>query len=182
MERSAPGYRHKVIVLIILFLTLRLITASVLELGNDEAYYWLYSQDLQWNYFDHPPMVAAWVRLSTLNGWLEEYEVMVRAGSVVSCALSTWFLYKAVSLVHSQRAGWFAACLLNASLYAGLVAGVLIMPDSPQLFFWSFCLWQIAKLMHNDRNWWTWILFGISAGLCVMSKVHGVFIWFGLGL
>lgn len=182
MERSLRSYQHKVIILILVFLVLRLITASVLELGNDEAYYWLYSQDMQWNYFDHPPMVAAWVRLSTLNGWLEEYEVMVRAGSVIGCAFSTWFLYKAVSLIHSERAGWFAACLFNASLYAGIVAGVLIMPDSPQLFFWSLCLWMIAKLIYNDRNWWTWLLFGASAGLCVMSKVHGVFIWFGLGL
>jgi 4-amino-4-deoxy-L-arabinose transferase-like glycosyltransferase len=182
MERSTPDYRRKVIILIILFLVLRLVTASLLELGNDEAYYWLYSQDLRWNYFDHPPMVAAWVRLSTLNGWLDNYEVMVRAGSIIGCAFSTWFLYRAVSLIHSERAGWFTACLFNASLYAGLVAGVLIMPDSPQLFFWSFCLWQIAKLIHNDKKWLTWILFGVAAGLCIMSKVHGVFIWLGLGL
>src|ERR1044071_3958733 len=110
MERSM-SYRHKVIVLTILFLLLRLITASVLELGNDESYYWLYSQDLQWNYFDHPPMVAAWVRLSTLNGWLDNYEVMIRAGSIIGCAFSTWFLYKAVSLIHSERDGWVAARL-----------------------------------------------------------------------
>jgi 4-amino-4-deoxy-L-arabinose transferase-like glycosyltransferase len=181
MKRSM-SYRHKVIALIIIFLLLRIITASVLELGNDEAYYWLYSQDLRWNYFDHPPMIAAWVRLSTLNSWLDNYELMVRAGSIIGCAFSTWFLYRAVSLIHSEKAGWFTACLFNASLYAGMVAGILVMPDSPQLFFWTFCLWQIAKLMQDDRKWTTWILLGIAAGLCIMSKVHGVFIWFGLGL
>lgn len=182
MRKSPSIYRRRVILIIILFLILRLITASVLELGNDEAYYWLYSQGLQWNYFDHPPMIAAWVRLSTLGGWLDNYEVMVRAGSVLSCAFSTWFLYQAVSLIHSERAGWFTACLFNASLYAGMVAGVLVMPDSPQLFFWTFCLWQLARLLHNDKKWLYWVLFGIAAGLCIMSKVHGVFIWFGLGL
>jgi 4-amino-4-deoxy-L-arabinose transferase-like glycosyltransferase len=175
-------YHRKVIILILIFLLLRLITAATVELGNDESYYWLYSRDLQWNYFDHPPMVGVWVRLFTLDGWLDEYEVFVRAGSLLGCAFSTWFLYRAVTLIQDERAGWFAACLFNASLYAGMIAGVLNMPDSPQLFFWTFCLLQIAKLINNDRRWLTWLLLGLSAGLCVMSKIHGVFIWIGLAL
>src|SRR5688572_23161504 len=103
-------YHRKVIILILIFLLLRLITAATVELGNDESYYWLYSRDLQWNYFDHPPMVGVWVRLFTLDGWLDEYEVFVRAGSLLGCAFSTWFLYRAVTLIQDERAGWFAAC------------------------------------------------------------------------
>ena len=169
-------YRKWVYLLIGVFFILRLFTAAMLELGNDEAYYWLYSQQLQWNYFDHPPLVALWVKISTLNGWLSDYEAAIRLGSMISCAFSTWFLFKAVSLIKDERAGWFAACLLNASLYAGLVAGLMVMPDSPQLFFWTLCLWQLARLLKNDHHKWTWVLFGISAGLCIMSKVHGIFL------
>jgi 4-amino-4-deoxy-L-arabinose transferase-like glycosyltransferase len=175
-------YTKRVFVLIAAFLILRLFTAAILELGNDEAYYWLYSQQLQWNYLDHPPLVALWVNIFTLNGLLSDYEVAIRFGSIVSCAFSTWFLFKAVSLISGELAGWFTACLFNASLYAGLVAGVLVMPDSPQLFFWTFCIWQMAKLIKNDKNKWTWILFGLSAGLCMMSKVHGVFLMGGFVL
>jgi hypothetical protein len=40
-------------------------------------------------------------------------------------------MYKTVSLIKDARAGWYAAILFNASLYAGIVAGVLLMPDSP---------------------------------------------------
>lgn len=184
-KRMLPRHRHyhrKVIILILVFLVLRFITAATVELGNDESYYWLYSRDLQWNYFDHPPMVALWVKLFTLGGLLEHYEVFIRAGSLLGCAMSTWLLYRAVSIIHDERAGWFAACLFNASLYAGMLAGILIMPDSPQLLFWTFCLLQIAKLINNDRRWLTWLLFGLSAGLCIMSKIHGVFIWTGLAL
>ena len=176
------SYSKKVFLLIIVFLVLRIVTGSVLELGNDESYYWLYSKHLQWNYFDHPPMIALWLRIFTLNGLLFDYEIFLRLGSVVSCACSTWFVYKAVAEIKSERAGWFAACIFNTSLYAGIVAGVLIMPDSPQLFFWTFCLWQIAKLMTNEDSWATWLLFGISAGLCSMSKIHGGFIWIGVAL
>lgn len=56
------------------------------------------------------------------------------------------------------------------------------MPDSPQMFFWTFCIWMVAKITADDRNWLNWIAFGAAAGLCIMSKVHGVFIWTGLGL
>ena len=32
-----------------------------MELQGDEAYYWLYSKYLAWGYYDHPPMVAAFI-------------------------------------------------------------------------------------------------------------------------
>ncbi len=111
-------YTKKVIALIIACSILRIIIASTVELANDESYYWLYSQDLKWNYFDHPPMVAIWIRLFTLNLWLEKYVMFLRLGSIVGCALSTWFMYKCVATLSNERAGWFAACLYNASFYA----------------------------------------------------------------
>jgi hypothetical protein len=176
------NWNKKVIGTILFFSILRLFIASLLELGNDESYYWLYSQRLQWNYFDHPPLVAIGIRLFTLNLTLQEYEVFVRLGSIVACAFSTWFIYRTVSTISNQRAGWFSVILYNISFYAGIVAGILVMPDSPQLLCWTFCLWMIARLCKNDSDWKSWLGFGIGAGLCIMSKVHGVFLWFGFGL
>jgi hypothetical protein len=181
-----PDYQrrfdHKVIGAIIIFSLLRICIAGILELGNDETYYWLYSQQLQWNYFDHPPMVAFGIRLFTFNLVLDEYEIFVRLSSIAGCALSSWFMYKAVCLIANHRAGWFAVILYNVSFYAGIIAGLLVMPDSPQLVCWTFSLWMIAKIARNDRQWKPWLLLGIAAGLCIMSKIHGAFIWIGLGL
>src|SRR5215213_10135897 len=39
--------------------------AARLNLSFDEAYYWLWSQHLQLSYYDHPPLVAWAIRLST---------------------------------------------------------------------------------------------------------------------
>jgi 4-amino-4-deoxy-L-arabinose transferase-like glycosyltransferase len=175
------SYRKKLWILIATLSIIKLILAFVLELGNDEAYYWLYSQYLQWNYFDHPPMVAVWIRLFTANLSLEQYEGFLRLGSIVGSALSSWFLFKAVSLLHSERAGWFAAVLYNISFYSGITGGLYIMPDSPQMVFWTLALLLIARITKNENNWSNWILFGIVAGLCIMSKVHGAFLWIGLG-
>ena len=176
------SYRQLVGLLILALFVVRLLLASVFPLGTDESYYWYYTQNLQWNYFDHPPMVALLGRLFTANLALQHSEVFVRMGSILSCAAATWFLFRATTLLYSERAGWYAAVLYNTSFYAGIVAGLLIMPDSPQMVFWTFSMWMIARIMKNERNWSNWILLGIGAGLCIMSKVHGVFIWLGLGL
>lgn len=175
-------YSRRVLYLIGFFTLLRVGSAFTLELGNDEAYYWLYSQRLQWNYFDHPPMVALWVRFFTANLSLQSIEGFVRLGSIVSAAGSTWAIYKAVSLIHSRRSGWLAAVLYNISFYASIIAGIIIWPDSPQMLFWTASLWMLARIVRRDKDWVSWVLFGITSGLCIMSKVHGVFLWGGLGL
>jgi 4-amino-4-deoxy-L-arabinose transferase-like glycosyltransferase len=127
-------------------------------------------------------MVALWTRIFTLNGLIPDSEFFLRFGSVTGCALATWFMYKTVALLHSERAGFFAACLYNASFYAGVTAGIYLMPDAPQMVFWTFSLWMIARITKDENDWRSWVLFGIAAGLCIMSKVHGVFLWGGMGL
>ena len=42
---------------------INLVQAGFTELFDDEAYYWVYSRFLDWGYFDHPPMVAALIRV-----------------------------------------------------------------------------------------------------------------------
>ncbi len=176
------GYKSKVLRLIGIATIIRCIVATGIELGNDEVYYWTYSQHLQWNYFDHPPMVALWIRLFTVNLWLEGNELFVRLGSIISAAICTWLLYKTTSAIHSQKSGWYAACLYTASIYATIIAGVFIMPDSPQMLFWCLCLYLLAGIYRQPKSWSLWILFGFSTGLCLMSKVHAVFVPLGLVL
>ncbi|MGZ3939749.1 MAG: ArnT family glycosyltransferase [Flavisolibacter sp.] len=174
-------YRKKFFVFTGVLFVIKIILAFVLELGNDEAYYWLYSQYWQWNYFDHPPMVAVWIRLFTANLSLQGYEGFLRLGSVTGCVLASWFLFKAVSLLHSEKAGWLAVIMYNISFYSGITAGLYIMPDSPEMVFWTLALLLIVRITKNDDQWANWILFGLVAGLCIMSKIHGAFLWLGLG-
>ena len=41
---------------------LNLLQATYTVLLNDEAYYWVYSNFLDWGYFDHPPMIALLIK------------------------------------------------------------------------------------------------------------------------
>lgn len=180
--KKLPSYKKYSLLLIAAFFILRCIVAFSLDLGNDESYYWLYSQHLQWNYFDHPPIVALWARLFTANLLLQDYEFFLRLGSLVGCAIASWFLFKTLANLHSERAGFFAVALYNASFYAGITAGLYLMPDAPQMVFWTFCMWMIAKITTDEDRTIPWLLFGMGVGLCIMSKVHGIFIPFGFGL
>jgi len=179
-QQSRYSYKKAALLLILALTIVKAIVAFTMELGADESYYWLYSQHLRSNYFDHPPMVAIWVRIFTANLSLQNSEGFIRLGSLIGCAISSWFIFKTGSVLHSEKAGFFGVCLYNVSFYAAVTAGLLIMPDSPQMVFYTLCLLMIARISVNENSWSSWLLLGAAAGLCIMSKVHGVFIWVGL--
>ncbi|PWT78744.1 MAG: hypothetical protein C5B59_01150 [Bacteroidetes bacterium] len=178
------NFRKKLFLLILFSTLLRMIIAAFLEFGNDEVYYWTYAQHLAWNYFDHPPMVALLIRLSTIN-LLFQSEFSVRLGSILCAALNTWIIYLIGTKIKDERTGWYAALLYTSSFYCSIIAGTFILPDSPQLLFWVLSVYTMTKIVESDKNIVSGrdlLLLGIFIGLCIMSKVHGVFLWFGFGL
>ena len=164
---------------------IRCFIATSIELGNDEVYYLSYAQHLQWNYFDHPPMVALLIRLSTFNLYFHN-ELFVRLGSIILAAINTALIFNISKKIKDEKAGFIAALLFTASPYCSIIAGVFILPDAPQLFFWILgihLLIQIISLEELDKKMnHKLLLFGVVAGLCIMSKVHAVFLWIGFAL
>ncbi|KOR27793.1 hypothetical protein TI03_06155 [Achromatium sp. WMS1] len=63
---------------IIILFCLSLITLALLPLGLDEAYYWYWSQYPDLSYFDHPPLLAWLMWISTNLG--DQREFFVRIG------------------------------------------------------------------------------------------------------
>lgn len=175
------NFRRKVFLLIFLSTLLRFCIAIFLEFGNDEVYYWTYALHLQWNYFDHPPMLALLIRLTTFNlHWQNEF--FIRSGSILCAALNTWLIFLIGKGIKDERAGWYASLLYTSSIYCSIIAGTFILPDSPQLLFWVFSIYLMTAIIsgqpNKNRNL---LLLGISIGLCIMSKVHGIFLWVGFG-
>ena len=172
--------------LIVIASLARTIVAALLELSNDEVYYVLYALDLQANYFDHPPGVGVLIRLSTFNLMVTS-ELFVRLGAIVCAGLGTYFSFQLGTLLKNERTGWLAAVLYNTSIYTSVIAGTFIIPDSPQVVFWLASLWVMYKIiLLNDQGDKVplshWLLFGVLTGLCILCKVHGIFLWFGFGL
>lgn len=184
--REFMRFKRQLGYLIIISLCTRLLIAYTTELGNDEVYYYTYALHLQWNYFDHPPGVALLILLSTFNLWLTN-ELFVRLGAILCAAAGTWLCYKTGTLIRNERTGIYAAVLYNTSIYASIIAGTFILPDSPQIICWLGALFILIKIvLQADTNKRIspryWLLFALLSGLCIQCKVHGVFLWFGLGL
>jgi 4-amino-4-deoxy-L-arabinose transferase-like glycosyltransferase len=176
-------YSRKVLWLILISAIVKLIAASLIELGNDEVYYWTYALQPDWNHFDHPPMVGWLIRLTTFNlSWISE--TSLRLGSILCASLSTWFIFKTGKLLANEKAGWYAALIYNCSVYTGFIAGWFILPDSPQMPFWTGALYIMAHLFirNEQQKLSIWLLLGLMIGLATLCKVHGLYLWAGFGL
>lgn len=164
----------------LLALTLvRLAVAAVVPLAPDEAYYWVWSRDLQRGYLDGPPMVALWIRLGTMiagHGALG-----VRLLAPLSAALGSCLLWQAAEASFPGRqAGLAAAAILNATVLFG-VGSVLMTPDVPLLFFWVCALWALARFVGPENGWWL-VAAGVFAGLAMASKYTAALLPLGVVL
>ncbi len=177
------NFRKKVFWLILISSIVRCCVALSLEFGNDEVYYWTYAQHLAWNYFDHPPLVALLIRLTTCNLLLQD-EFFVRLGPMLCAAVNTWLIFLIGSKIKDERSGWYAALLYVSSFYCSIIAGTFILPDSPQLVWWVCSVYLMTSIVgsRTSNTNANLLLLGITIGLCIMSKIHGIFLWFGFGL
>ncbi|MBE9603509.1 glycosyltransferase family 39 protein [Acetobacteraceae bacterium H6797] len=156
---------------------LRLLVAALLPLAPDEAYYWVWSRALATGYLDHPPMVALWIRAGTLIAG--ENALGIRLLAPIGVALASWALADAAERIFpGRRVGVWSAALFNATLM--IAAGsILITPDTPQIVFWCFTLWALARISLGGPGWW-WLIAGAFAGCALASKYTAVFL--GLGI
>ena len=182
MQYSKIDYPKKTIWLIGIAIIVKVALSFLLELGNDEVYYYTYAVQPDWNHFDHPPMVGWMIQLSTLNlNWVST--LSMRLGSILAAAISTWIVFRIGALIHNERAGWIAALLYTCSIYTSIIAGLFIMPDSPQLLFFTGSIylmikWVVKPHLFTKLNW---LVLGLLIGLATLSKVHGLYLWIGFG-
>ena len=158
----------------------RAVFAAVLEFGNDEVYYWTYALYPDWSHFDHPPMVGWFIQLFSCN-LLFTSEFFLRLSSVVFMTLNTYLIYLIGKQVKDERTGFYAALLYTASIYAFVITGIFILPDTPLVVFIFLAVLQFIKYFQNEKNKHL-VLAGLFAGLAMLSKYSGVFIWVGVGL
>lgn len=182
---SDNRYYRKVVCLIGVALVIRCILAFTVNLGNDEAYYFTYAIQPDWNHFDHPPLVGIFIRIFTLDlHWIND--LSMRLTSIVAAALCTWIIFQCGCVIKNERAGWIASILYNVSVYTSIISGLFIIPDSPQLVFWLLTVLIALKLLlatqTKKQQSIRIMLIGACIGLATMCKIHGLFLWFGIGI
>ena len=130
--RSVTDRAGAVGALILAVTLLRLLMAAVLPLLPQEAYYWNWSRELDWSYFDHPPLVAYAIALSTALVGQTVFGIKLAA---VAWSLG-WNLLWArlvLDMFGSRRLAFWSVAVLNLCLLY-LSMGVTSTPDGPLLF------------------------------------------------
>jgi 4-amino-4-deoxy-L-arabinose transferase-like glycosyltransferase len=161
-----------------LLTAVRLVVAARIPLAPDEAYYWVWSRALAPGYFDHPPMVALWIRAGTAVAG--DTALGVRLLGPLAAALGSVLVWDACGrLLPRPGAGLAAAWLLNATLVVGAGA-ILATPDAPLLLFWTAALWALARIAAGGAARW-WLAAGLFVGLAAASKYTAVLLALAIG-
>lgn len=173
-DRPAAGDRIFRLAVLLTFglLALRLVVSTKIDLFFDEAYYWLWSTQLQASYYDHPGMVAFFMRAgTTLFG---QTEFGVRFFGILSATVDTFLIYGIViTLSGSRRAGAWAMIAMNVSIVA--IFSVITVPDQPMMMFWLAALYGLARIAKGGQPQW-WLLVGLMGGLAASSKLTTFFV------
>ncbi|MET6989229.1 ArnT family glycosyltransferase [Sediminicola arcticus] len=166
-----PKLPKTLLYLLIALFAINMAQSYFTELIFDEAYYWYYAQNMAWGYFDHPPMVALMIKLSS---FFFNDELGVR---FVSCLLSVatfLILWQLIDHPKKERYGVqffvlvFSMTLINAY-------GFFTLPDTPFLFFTALFLLVYKKFI-NKPSVLLALGLGIVMAALMYSKYHAVLV------
>ncbi len=174
MNDSMQSSLHKWgIAAIVGWAILMLVQAFATPLHIDESYYWMYSKDLAWGYFDHPPFVAAliWLSDKIFNGVLG-----VRFLSIV-CQLVTFYLiYKTITKKENYDQAFLlklflAFCLLPLNH----IFGFITTPDVPLMLSAALFFYSLRGVV-EERDNVSYLLWTLSMTMMLYSKYHSALV------
>jgi len=158
---------RRIWLLLLGFTLLRLLLAAILPLSPQEAYYWSWSRDLAWSYFDHPPLASYSIRLTT--ALFGQTVFGIKASAVLwSLALNLIWLRLIVDMFADRRLAFWSLAALNVTVVYE-VYGVVIAPDAPLLAGWAGTIWAVWRVSQSGERRW-WYAAGAFLGLACLSK------------
>jgi len=157
------------VLLLALWFILNVVQSVFTPIGSDEAYYWMYAHHLDWGYFDHPPMVALFIKVS---GLLFTGELGVRFISITGQLITFILIWKIIDDHEPTQKKVVLFFGIAASIVMFQVYGFITTPDAPLLFFTALFLFSYKRFL-TSSSWSNTLLLSISMAGLVYSKYHG---------
>lgn len=164
-------YRYILPVTILFIFILNIAQGSLTELLPDESYYWIYSNHLDWGFFDHPPLVALWI---VISDYFFTDELGVRFFSAVSFSIMTYIIWLTIDHPRKNEFTWlfillyFSTALIN-------VYGFITTPDTPLMLFCALFLFAYKQYL-KSKSLLSYVLLTISISGMMYSKYQGLLI------
>ncbi len=161
---------NKFYIFLIIVLFINLLQAYFTPVIGDETYYWIYSKNLAWGYFDHPPMVALIIKISS---FLFDKELGLRFLTPILNVLSIYFMWKLVPQKNKEfTTSVFIFYLILLAIPGFNLYGFITTPDVPLILFFVLYILAFQKMM-KENTLLSAFLVGIFATLLLYSKYHG---------
>ena len=110
-----------------MYASLAIVFAFRLPLTEQESYYWLWSKNLDWGYFDHPPL-QAWVT-ALLTAVFGDEKWVVRMPALIGDFATLAIFYRWTKEKWGQDVAQLCSLLLISSAVF-MMGSVIALPDS----------------------------------------------------
>lgn len=146
----------------------RLLLAGFNELSEDEAYYHMWSERLDWSYYSKGPGIALLMKLST--SLFGHGEIGVRFFSPILALGSSLLVFRMGRSLFDVRTASWAVLLLNLTPIFN-AGSVLMTIDPISIFFWIAAMYAFWKALHRAAsfNVW-WPVTGMLVGIGFLAK------------
>ncbi|MCB0378813.1 MAG: glycosyltransferase family 39 protein [Bdellovibrionales bacterium] len=121
----------------------KLVLLLFIPLVLDEYYYWVWGQNLQWSYFDHPPMVGWIMAIGDFFRPLFAKGIRIPFVLISQATIFIWYLILKDRMSENKLALLILVLSFNPLTGWG---GMIATPDIPLLFFWSLAIHFAAKI------------------------------------
>tara|TARA_B100000795_G_scaffold263861_1_gene243586 strand:- start:670 stop:2148 length:1479 start_codon:yes stop_codon:yes gene_type:complete len=158
------------------FQLFRLFLLPFMGLMPQDAYYYLYGQNLSLSYFDHPGMIGYMLRLFT--DIFGQSVFVIKFADFLITSLTILSFYRLASLFLSKNRLARSMILLVSTIFISIIS-FNSTPDVPLLLFWTLSILCLYKAIF-EQNKWCWILSGIFMGLAFDSKYTALLLQFGV--
>jgi hypothetical protein len=147
-----------------------LVQSVFTEILSDEAYYFVYGENLAWGYFDHPPMVALMIYISKL---LFSGNLAVRFVTVVLQLCTLVLIWKLIDEKSADTRKIALFAVISSSVIMFQAYGFITTPDVPFLFFTALFLIGYKKFLQRE-SWGNTCLLAVAMSGMIYSKYHAV--------
>src|SRR5581483_5921604 len=133
---ALPAWQSRALWLVLAVTTIRVVSAMYVGLTDTEAYYASWARVIDWSYYDHPPLIAWMVAITSplVHGTLG-----IRLGSVISGVVFTLLFHELATRLFSARAAFFAVATL-VSIPAFCLMGFVLNPEAILAPLWTLAL------------------------------------------
>lgn len=169
LPEGTKGVKIIFIAMLVIWFFVNLLQSVTTDVIRDEAYYYFYSESLSWGYFDHPPLVALMIKISTL---LFNNELSVRFITLLLQIVTLTLIWKIIEDKEASKKDVLSFFGISAAIVMFVVYGFITTPDSPLLLFTALFLLSYKRFLEKD-SLINSLLLTVSMAALIYSKYQG---------